>query len=160
MKSLKAPVYALFIAAGLVTSQKCPNCPDALTVGGLAIAATCSSVLASSLHLRNEACAKQIRRLDSDCKGNNRDLFEAFATCTEQNVALNEELENLRRELEEQRQVVAYVRSLVCRILGELTFNGGEFEECLDCITISDPDECDGQAACGILATNVCISVV
>ncbi|XP_052719804.1 uncharacterized protein LOC128191659 [Crassostrea angulata] len=156
MKSLKAPVYALFIAAGLVTSQKCPNCPDALTVGGLAIAATCSSVLASSLHLRNDACAKQIRRLDSDCKGNNRDLFEAFATCTEQNVALNEELENLRRELEEQRQVVAY-RSLICRTRF-LTHNEGGFEECLDCITISDPDECDGQAACVILATNVCVN--
>lgn len=50
MKSLKAPVYALFIAAGLVTSHKCPNCPDALTVGGLAIAGKISVLVLNTLY--------------------------------------------------------------------------------------------------------------
>lgn len=57
--------------------------------------ATCSSVFASSLQLRNKQCAEQIQNLDEDCA-------EKIQTCNDRLGVLEEELETLKNYSEKQ----------------------------------------------------------
>lgn len=73
----------------------------------LTFSATCTSVLASILYLRNEACSDQVKSKDKHCTEKRRIIDESLVTCNDRNVVLNQERETVMNELEEQRELLS-----------------------------------------------------
>lgn len=73
----------------------------------LTFSATCTSVLASTLYLRNEACSDQVKSKDKHCTEKRRIIDESLVTCNDRNVVLNQERETVMNDLEEQRELLS-----------------------------------------------------